>query len=76
MENMHFLLDLLAQQKPEGFSVVLDGTEIFKGKFTDSGIETILDASIDINKPRWLMTIFFDGNPTPVYSLSLDGETG
>ena len=73
---MHFLLELVAQQKPEGFSVVLDGNEIFRGRFTGSGIETLLDASIDVNKPRWLMTIFFDGNPTPVYSLNLNGKTG
>ena len=73
---MHFLLELLAQQKPKGFSVVIDGNEVFRAKFTSSGIETVLDAPIDINKPRWLMTIFFDGNPTPVYSLNLSGETG
>lgn len=73
---MYSLLEMISHRKPKIFSVKLDGTEIFRGKFTTSGIQTLLDLPIDLNKPRWLMTIFFDDNPTPVHSIDLKGETG
>lgn len=73
---MFSLLEMVARKKPKLFSVKLDGTEIFRGRFTRNGIETILDLPVDQNKPRWLMTIFFDDEPIPVHSISLKGETG
>ena len=73
---MSSLLELVARKKPKLFSVQLDGTEIFRGKLTSDGVETVLDLPVDLNKPRWLMTIFFDDNPRPVHVINLKGETG
>jgi hypothetical protein len=73
---IHPFLRLLLSQDPKTFSVHLDGVEIYRGEFTDSGIKTLIDQPIDINRPRYLLNIFFDSNPMPIYALSLGGETG
>ena len=72
----HYLLKLIAEREPETMTVSIDSTEVFKARFTEQGLETIFDLSIDVNKPRWLMTISLDDDPIPVYSLNLGGVTG
>ena len=73
---MHPFLDSLAAIKPKFLRVQLDGEDIYRGEFTNSGIKTVFEESIDLSVPRHLLTIFFDDMPTPVYSIALDGEVG
>ena len=76
LESDCYLLRLIAERKPETMSVRIDNAEVFKAKFTDRGLEAIFDLPIDVTKPRWILTIFLDDDPTPVYSLNLGGATG
>lgn len=76
LEHEHFLLQLIAERKPEILSISIDKAEVFRAKLTEQGLETLLDLPIDVNKPRWMMTISLDDDPVPVYSLNLGGETG
>ena len=76
VEEDHYLLRLIAQREPETMTVSIDSAEVFKAKFTEQGLETIFDLSIDVSKPRWLMTISLDDDEIPVYSLNLGGVTG
>jgi hypothetical protein len=76
MKNTHFLLDLLSQRKPKYFSIMLDGTIIFKAELAENGFKTLIDSPVDISKPRWLMTILFDNDSTPVHTIHLAGEIG
>ena len=76
VEEDHYLLQLIAERKPETMAVSIDSTEVFTAKFTEQGLETVFDVLIDVNKPRWLMTISLDNDSTPVYSLNLGGATG
>ncbi|KPQ32542.1 MAG: hypothetical protein HLUCCA11_21215 [Phormidesmis priestleyi Ana] len=75
-EDNHFLLRLIAERNPEVLSISIDSVEVFRAKFTEQGLETLLDLPIDASKQRWMMTISLDNDPIPVYSLSLGGETG
>ena len=70
----HPFLRALVTTRPTFFSVQLDGTEIYRGKFTTDGVVTIRDDLVDLKAPRQLLTIFFDDVPMPVYSIALDGE--
>jgi hypothetical protein len=76
MKNTHFLLDLLSQRKPKSFSVMLDGTVIFKAELLENRFKTLIDLPVEVNKKRWLMAILFDDDPTPVYTINLGGEIG
>ena len=75
-EEDHYLLQLIAEREPKTMTVSIDSAEVFKARFTEQGLETIFDLSIDVSKPRWLMTISLDDDTTPVYSLNLGGITG
>ena len=72
MKEEHPFMKAVKELDPKLFSIVLDGIEIFRGEFTDDGIKTIFDKSVELNKPHRLMNVFFDDIPTPVYSLNLD----
>lgn len=74
-ESTHPLLRLIAERKPQTISFFIDGTEVFKAKFTGKKLEPIFDLEIDKTQPMSLMTVGLDDDPTPVYSLRLDGET-
>lgn len=76
MMNQHPFLKLFSEQKPQTFSVILDGVEIYKGKVTESGVKTLVEKQVSLDQPRYLMSIVFDQDPTPVYFLDLQGETG
>jgi hypothetical protein len=76
MKNSHFFLDLVSQRKPKSFSVMLDGTIIFKAELLENRFKTLIDLPVKINKKRWLMAILFDNDPTPVYTIHLGGEIG
>ena len=76
LESDHYLLRLIAKRKPKTMSVRIDNAEVFKAKFTEQGLKTIFDLPVDVTKPRWILTIFLDDDPTPVYSLNLGGATG
>ncbi|MBE9062882.1 hypothetical protein [cf. Phormidesmis sp. LEGE 11477] len=73
---MHPFLDSLTALKPRAFRVQLDGEDIYKAEFTDSGVNTVFEKLVDLNVPRHLLTVFFDDIPTPVYSIALNGEVG
>lgn len=76
LEDNHFLLQLIAERNPEILSVSIDSVEVFRARFTEQGLETLIDQPIDTSKPRWMMTISLDDDPVPVYSLNLGGEKG
>jgi hypothetical protein len=76
MNNSHFLLDLVSQREPKSFSVMLDGTIIFKAELSENRLKTLIDLPVEVNKKRWLMAILFDDDPTPVYTINLGGEIG
>ena len=76
METKHPFLQLFSEQRPKTFSVILDGVEIYKGEITDTGVKTLIEKQVPIDQPRYLMSIVFDQDPTPVYCLDLQEETG
>lgn len=76
MKFNHSLLKLFSEQKPKTFSVILDGIEIYKGEITETGVKTLVEKQVPLDQPRYLMSIVFDQDPTPVYFVDLQGETG
>ncbi len=76
MNTQHPFLKLLCEQKPKTFSVILDGIEIYKGEITETGVKTLVEKQVPLDQPRYLMSIVFDQDPTPVYFLDLQEETG
>lgn len=75
LEEQHPLLKFIAENQPEIMSMFLDGREVYRARFTDEGLKTIFNLPVDLANPGKLITLCFDGSPTPIYSLNLNGET-